>query len=214
MLPTLINALRETLYMVLYSTLFSMLIGIPFGMFLSGIANSPNRFNRNLFGLSYNLLQIVKAVPYILVMLMFIPLTNWLINHRISFTSATIVPLTVAGSLLLAQAVYDIFSELRNKWQSNIKAMGANKSQTLFMILLPESIGSVLEACANVSSTIVGFSMIAGAFGAGGLGQFAIEKTITEPNVTYAVISILTLIAIQQVFKYTAILFIPQKHLG
>lgn len=214
MLPTLINALRETLYMVLYSTLLSMLIGISFGMFLSGIANSPNRFNRNLFGFSYNLLQMVKAVPYILVMLMFIPLTNWFINHRVSFTSATIVPLTVAGSLLLAQAVYDIFSELRNKWQGNIKAMGASKTQTLLMILLPESVGSVLEACANVSSTIVGFSIIAGAFGAGGLGQFAIEKSITEPNVTYAVISILTLIAIQQIFKYTAILFIPQKHLG
>lgn len=214
MLPTLINALRETLYMVLYSTLFSMLIGIPFGMFLSGIANSPNRFSRKLFGFSYNLLQMIKAVPYILVMLMFIPLTNWLINHRVSFTSATIVPLTVAGSLLLAQAVYDIFAELRNKWQGNIKAMGANKTQTLFMILLPESVGSILEACANVSSTIVGFSIIAGAFGAGGLGQFAIEKSITEPNITYAVISILTLIAIQQIFKYTAILFIPQKHLG
>lgn len=214
MLPTLINALRETLYMVLYSTLFSMLIGIPFGMFLSGIANSPSRFSRNVFGFSYNFLQMVKAIPYILVMLMFIPLTNWLINHRVSFTSATIVPLTVAGSLLLAQAVYDIFTELHNKWQSNIKAMGANKRQTLLMILLPESVGPILEACANVSSTIVGFSIIAGAFGAGGLGQFAIEKSITEPNVTYAVISILILIAIQQIFKYTAILFIPQKHLG
>ena len=214
MLPTLINALRETLYMVLYSSLFSIMIGIPLGMFLASIANSHTRVGRSMYSMSYGVLQIVKSVPYILVMLMFIPMTNWLINHRVSFTSATIVPLTVAGSLLLAQTVYDIFAQLQVKWQSTLKAMGASKRQTLMLILLPESIGPIMVACANTSATIVGFSIVAGAFGAGGLGQFAIEKTITEPNFTYAVISIAALIAIQQLFKYTAILFIPQKHLG
>src|SRR5581483_11034293 len=97
MLQTLINALRETLYMVLYASMFSILIGIPFGMFLASLANSQTRLSRTVYSMCFSLLQIVKAIPYILVMLMFIPMTNWLINRHISFTSATIVPLTVAG---------------------------------------------------------------------------------------------------------------------
>lgn len=214
MLQILINALRETLYMVMYSSLFSMLIGIPLGMFLASVSSSQNRFSRGIFAMSYSSLQMAKTIPYILVMLLFIPLTNWLINHKVSFTGATIVPLTLAGSLVLAQQVFDIFTELQAKWQNNIKAMGASKSQIMLYILLPESYGLILEACAHNASMIVGFSIIAGAFGAGGLGQLAIEKTITEPNLTYALVSIFTLIAIQQIFKYTAILFVPQKHLG
>ncbi|HSX20338.1 MAG TPA: ABC transporter permease subunit [Gammaproteobacteria bacterium] len=211
MLPTLISALRETLYMVLYSTLFSMLIGIPLGMWVIGLSYSKNGFNRGLSATLHAILLAVKATPYILVMLLFIPTTNWLINHHISFTGATIVPLSVAGTMLIAQAVCEIFKELMSKWQSTTKSMGATSKQTMLLILLPESLTRILETCSNTAATILGFSIIAGAFGAGGLGQLAIEKTITEPNFLYAIISIVTLIAIQQIFKYTAILILPPK---
>lgn len=214
MLQILINALRETLYMVLYASLFSVIIGIPFGMFMAAIANSPLALNRSLYKFFVALMQSVKAIPYILVMLLFVPLTNWLISKQISFTSATIVPLTVVGSLVLSQAVLDIFSDLRAKWHNTTKTMGASELQILLHIVLPESYRGILEAITNTAATIVGFSIIAGAFGAGGLGQLAIEKMITEPNYTIASISIVTLIVIQQIFKYTSILFIPPKQLG
>lgn len=211
MLPILINALRETLYMVMYATLISVLVGVPTGMFIASLANSKNGLARGLYAVSFTTLQSIKAIPYILVMLIFIPITNWLINHQISFTTATIAPLSLAGSLLLAQAVYDNFMALNKKWQSTIKAMGASNKQFMFLILLPESFRGIVEACANTAATIVGFSIVAGAFGAGGLGQLAIERTITEPNATLAILSIVALIAIQQLFKYTAILLLPQK---
>lgn len=211
MLPTLINALRETLYMVLYASFFSIIIGIPFGFIVARLQTSKVGFGRIMYHILYTILQTVKSIPYVLVMLLFIPTTNWLINHHISFTTATIVPLTVAGTLLLAQAVYSIALELQEKWKTNIKAMGASHKQTFWHILLPESAYMLIEASANTSSTIVGFSIIAGAFGAGGLGQFAIEKTITEPNYLYSMLSILTLIAIQQILKYTALLIVPLK---
>lgn len=214
MLQILINALRETLYMVLYASLFSILIGIPFGVFMATIAKSPYRVTKVIYGTLYTMLQITQSVPYLLVMLAFIPATNWLINQHISFITATIVPLTVTGALLLAQKVYNTCITLTVKWQNNIKAMGATNKQTLLFIILPEGLASIVEASAYTASNIVGFSIIAGAFGAGGLGQLAIEKTITDPNFTCAAISILSLIAIQQIFKYTGALVIQQKHSG
>lgn len=211
MLPILINALRETLYMVLYATIFSMAIGIPLGIFIAQLSKAKAGFGRFLYNVLYNGLQIVKSIPYILIMLLFIPSTNWLINHQVTFTSATIIPLTITGALLLANEVYNIFTALSAKWQSNIKAMGASNKQTIFYILLPESLAYIIEACANTAAAIVGFSIIAGAFGAGGLGQVAIEKTITEPNLLCSLLSILALIAIQQILKYTALLLVPLK---
>ncbi len=211
MLPILINALRETLYMVLYATVFSMLLGIPLGIGIAQLSKASAGFSRVMYTLLYSGVQTVKSIPYIIIMLMFIPSTNWLINHKISFTTATILPLTITGSFLLAFEVYTILKDLGIKWQSNIKAMGASNKQAILYILLPESLTYIIEACANTAASIVGFSIIAGAFGAGGLGQLAIEKTITEPNFMYALLSILALIAIQQLLKYTALLLVPIK---
>lgn len=213
MLQILINALRETLYMVLYASLLSVVIGLPLGFFMANLSDSPSRFGKKFYLFLQTILQTARSVPYLLIMLLFIPTTNWLINQQINFTSATIIPLSVAGSLLLSLQVFELFVNLKQKWHTTIKAMGATSKQALFLIFLPESIGPLVNSIAYSSSAIVGFSVIAGAFGAGGLGQLAIEKTITEPNYKVALISIITIVAIQQFIKYTGYLIIPQKYL-
>lgn len=214
MLQILINALRETLYMVLYASLLSILIGVPFGIFIASIANSKYRFTKIIYIMLHTILKAAQTIPYLLVMLIFIPITNWLMNQHISFITATIVPLTVTGTLLLTHSVCNICTKLHTKWHDRIKAMGATNKQSLLFIIIPEGLADIIEAATYTASTIVGFSIIAGAFGAGGLGQLAIETTITEPNFIYATASIISLIAIQQFFKYTGLLVVQQKHSG
>ncbi len=211
MFPILINALRETLYMVLYSSMFSIMLGIPLGLILAQLSQQKNGFSRMIFVPLNTLVQSISALPYVVVMLLFIPNTNWLINHQISFNSATIIPLSVAGGLILAKELAKHFIALQESWQKTIKSMGASNRQSMWHILLPESFSFIIEECCNIASKLVGFSIVAGAFGAGGLGQLAIEKTITEPNFIYATLSILALIAIQQILKYTALIIVPLK---
>lgn len=211
MFQILIDALRETLLMVMYGSLFSMLLGIPLGLLVASIADAQNRFGKAMFIALQGLLQFGGTIPYLFIMLLLIPCTNWLISHKISFTTATIIPLTIAGTTMLAQSIAQQLILSNNKWQNTIKALGANKKQALLLIVLPESLDSIIKACANTAAAIVGFSCIAGAFGAGGLGQLAIEKTITEPNFLYAFISITILVALQQIFKYTPLLIIQYK---
>lgn len=211
MFPTLINALRETLYMVLYAGLLSALIGIPLGVLIASIANSQQRWVSSIHFALNMLVQLANAIPYLLVMLLFIPTTNWLINRNISYTTATILPLAVAGTLHLANNVNNILSNILTKWRSTTKAMGASQQQTLLLIALPECLSSIAQAVTNTCSLLVGFSIIAGALGAGGLGQLAIEKTITEPNLKYSLVSIAVLVAIQQLIKYTGLLVVQHK---
>lgn len=207
----LINALRETLYMVLYAGILSALVGIPMGILIASIANNQQRWIHNIYFTLNAILQIANAVPFLLVMLLFIPITNWFINNNISYTSATILPLAVAGAVCLAYDIKNIFLTVLAKWRNTTKAMGASQQQTLFLIALPECLDKVIQAVTNNCSLIVSFSIVAGALGAGGLGQLAIEKTITTPNLKYALLSIATLVAIQQLIKYTGILIIQNK---
>lgn len=208
MFPILVNALRETLYMVLYSALFSILIGIPLGIFIASIANSQRRDIKALHMILDTGLLVINAIPYLLMMLLFIPITNKLITHNISYLTATILPLSITGSLMLAYSVNQTFYALIQRWQSTAKAFGATQKQSLILILFPESLHNLVNAIATTCSTLVGFSIIAGALGAGGLGQLAIEKSIQDPNINYVLACIAMLVAIQQLFKYTGVLVV------
>ncbi len=211
MFRTLINALQETLYMVLCAGGVSMLIGIPFGILIARMAHSRSSFVHSIYFLFYGLLKFSSAIPYLLIMLIFIPMTNWLINKNFTYTTATILPLATAGSLFLAQSVYNTIGELLNKWHSTSKTMGATTQQTLILILLPEAFWPIIRASAETCSLMVGFTVVAGALGAGGLGQLAIEKSINKPNALVVIICIVALVAIQQFIKYTGVLATQQN---
>lgn len=210
MFPTLISALRETLFMVLAASLITILIGIPLGSLLANIVTIDSKPAKGLYYAFYTLIELVKSTPYLLTMLLFIPLINWLIVHRISYHIAAIVPLSTVGSLILARQVYTIVQEQSNNWSATSKAMGATRSQTFWLILLPECLAAIIVASANTCSLIVGFSTIAGALGAGGLGQLAIEKSIHEPNLPLVVLCIAILVVIQQLIEYTGVIVIKQ----
>lgn len=210
MYQILIDSFRETLFMVLTASLFTILIGIPVGMLMACIANSQNRVINAIYLTVYAATTSIKAIPYLLLMLLFIPTTNWLINHKVSYTTATLLPLATAGSFMLAQQVFIIVKDLLVQWQSTSKVMGATKQQTLFLIVLPEGLGPIIQASATSCSYLVGFSAIAGSLGAGGLGQLAIEKSIQESSLSYVLISIALLVALQQLIHYTGSLVAQQ----
>jgi len=211
MFPTLISALRETLFMVGSASLATVCIGIPLGLFTASLADSPFKIIKGIYYLFFSVIQFVKHTPYLFIMLLCIPLSNWLITRNISYIASTVIPLSIVGSLLLAQKVELIISKLYKQWSATAKAMGANKRQTLWLILLPESFLEILGASFHTCSLIVAFSAVAGALGAGGLGQLAIEKSINEPEPLYVIACILILVAIQQVIQYTGTLVVQQK---
>jgi len=210
MFPIIVNALRETLLMVISASLLAIIVGVPFGVLVASIAATDNKAVKAVFYLCSSTMQLAKFVPYLLIMLLFIPLTNWLILHNISYTTATVIPLAATGSLLLARKVYTIMYDVAARWLATGKAMGASKQQTLRLIVLPESMPEIISAITHTCTLILGFSVIAGTLGAGGLGQLAVEKSIHEPDLLLVLISIATLVVIQQLIEYTGTIVVQQ----
>lgn len=203
MYPTLLNALRETLVMVGFASLITIIVGVPIGILTAALATSHNKLLQGIHYLLLGSMQFARIMPYLLLMLFFIPLSNWFIDHKISYTNATVVPLATAGAFLLAYKVYLKIQDVTQHWSTTAKALGATPQQSLWLIIIPECTTDIIKNCASVCSLIVGFSAVAGALGAGGLGQLAIERSINEPDPLLVILCISLLIAMQQMISLT-----------
>lgn len=206
----LLNALRETLIMVATAGTIAFIISVPLGIFIASISNSPYKSVQLIYKLLFNIIKLIRGIPFLLLIVLFIPITNWLISKQFSYMAATIAPLATAGILMLTVKVNDITYDIQQKWSATCKQFGASLKQSIFMVVLPEALPKFLVETTNTLAALISFSIIAGALGAGGLGQLAIEKSITDPNPPIVLGAILLVVAIQQLIKYTGSLVVQQ----
>ena len=185
----------DTLYMTGLSTLFAYVIGLPLGVLLTatksgGILPLP-RFN-GAFGAFINIL---RSLPFIILMIFIIPLTRLVAGTSIGATAA-IIPLTVAASPFVARMVETSLEEVDRGVIEAARCMGADSMQIITRVLLVESIPSLLRGLSISAITILGYTAITGAIGAGGLGDIAYRYGYQryQKEVMYATIVLLILL--------------------
>jgi D-methionine transport system permease protein len=116
----------------------------------------------------------IRSIPYIILVVLLMPVTRLIVGSSIG-TLAAIIPLSLAGTLLIARMVED---SLRNVPQELVEvglAMGASKRQIITKILLYEAMPSITAGITTVLINLIGFSAMAGTVGGGGLGDLAIR---------------------------------------
>lgn len=173
-LQMLWSALLETLYMVAGSAFFGNLIGIPLGILVVVTSPGhilPNAFIHRVTGVVVN---IGRSIPFIILMVAIIPFTRWLVGTSIG-TTAAIVPLAVAAIPYIARLVETALHEVDLGVIEAAQSMGATPWQVIYKVLLPESLPSLVLGVTITTISLVGYSAMAGAIGAGGLGDLAIR---------------------------------------
>ena len=168
------NGIGETLCMVLISTVLSYMLGIPLGIILvvtdkEGIHPIP--MLQKILGVAINLL---RSVPFLILLIMMIPLTRKLVGTSLGW-KAVVPPLVASAAPYIARMVESSFKEIDAGVIEAAKSMGATTFQIIWKVLLPESKPSLLVGAAISTTTILGYSAIAGAVGGGGLGGIAIN---------------------------------------
>ncbi len=170
----IVNATWETLYMVLVSGFFATLLGLPLGFLVWGSA--PHRLmekpwlHQSLSGV----INVLRSVPFIILMLAIIPLTRFVVGTSIG-TTAAIVPLAVCAFPFVARITESALDELGSGLIEAAHAMGATHFQIMLKVLLPEALPSVIRGLTLMVISLVGYSAMAGAVGGGGLGDVAIR---------------------------------------
>lgn len=201
---TTINMLKEgtmqTIYMVFMSSLISYLIGIPLGIALmvtdkDGIRPVP-LFNKVL-GLASNLL---RSVPFLILMIMVIPFTR-LVVGKIIGPNAAVVPLIIAAAPYIGRMVESSLKEVDAGVVEAAQSMGASTWQIIWKVLLPEAKPSLLVGAAISITTILGYSAMAGAVGAGGLGDIAIRYGYHRYQTDMMLVTVALLVIIVQLIQ-------------
>jgi len=190
----------DTLYMTLASAAIAYLFGLPLGVALVVTdAQGPRplvAFNRVL-GAAIN---IVRSVPFIILLIAVIPLTRLLVGTSIGST-ASIVPLALGAVPFIARMVESSLKELDPGAVEAAQSMGASVPQIVFRVMLPECLPSLVLGATITVITLVGYSAMAGTVGGGGLGDIAIRYGYYRYQNDLMVATILLLLLIVQAFQ-------------
>lgn len=163
-----------TLYMTLASTLLAYLLGLPMGIAMVVTAKEGLRPNRVIYKALDVVVNVVRSIPFLILLMLVIPLTRALVGKAYGPT-ATIVPLVLAAAPFIARMVESSLLEVDKGVIEAAQSMGAGLGTIIFKVMLAESRTSLVVGATIVLGTVLGYSAMAGVVGGGGLGDIAIQ---------------------------------------
>jgi D-methionine transport system permease protein len=168
------EALGETAVMVGVSGLLSLLFGLPLGLLLV-ITETPGIWARPAVNrVLAALVNAFRSTPFIILLVALIPFTRLIVGTTIG-TAAAIVPLTIAATPYYARIAEMSLREVDPGLIEALRALGATRWQIVREALVPESLPGLVSGFTVTLVTLIGASAMAGAVGAGGLGDLAIR---------------------------------------
>lgn len=170
----LINNTIATIIMVVLSTLFSYVLGLPLGIAVVITKERSIAPNRTVYSVLEWIINIGRSIPFIILMVTLIPLTRTIMGTAIGIKGATL-PLVIAAAPFVARMVETSLEEAGGGIIEAAQSTGANVMQIVFKVLLPESLPSIIRGVSITFITLFGYVAMAGAIGAGGLGDVAIR---------------------------------------
>lgn len=163
-----------TLYMTLVSTLVAYILGLPMGIILVITAKDGLRPNKVIYKTLDFIVNIVRSVPFLILLILVIPLTRAIVGKAYGPT-ATIVPLVLAAAPFIARMVESSLLEVDKGVIEAAQSMGADLWTIIWKVMLGEARTSLIVGATIVLGTVLGYSAMAGTVGGGGLGDIAIQ---------------------------------------
>lgn len=201
----ILNGILETLYMTVVSTVFGYIFGLPMGVLLCVSDKDGLKPNAVLYKILDFIANIVRSVPFLIVLILLIPFTRLILGKSYGST-ATIVPLTVAAIPFIARMVESSLKEVDNGVVEAARAMGASTMRIIIRVLLVEARTSLITGATIAIGTILGYSAMAGAVGGGGLGDIAVRYGYYRYQTDIMIVTVILLIVIVQVFQSVGML--------
>ena len=196
----LLEGVRDTLYMVLFSTLFGYLLGLPLGVLLAVSDRDGIRPRPVLYRILDIIVNILRSVPFLILLILVIPLTRLLVGKSYGST-ATIVPLTIAAAPFIARMVESSLKEVDRGVIEAAVSLGAGIRTIIFKVLIGEARTSLLVGVTISLGTILGYSAMAGVVGGGGLGDIAIRYGYYRYETGIMIVTVVVLVALVQILQ-------------
>ena len=197
MTEIILTALKQTVYMVFWSTFFSVILGFIPGVILTLTAPDGLRPNKAVYEILSFIVNVFRSFPFIILLVILIPFTRLVVGKAIG-TTASIVPLTISAIPFIARIFETSLRETDPGVIEAAHAFGASDMQILFFVYVKESIPRMLNGVVLLIISLIGYSAMAGTVGGGGIGDIAIRFGYQQYKTDYLVVcSVLLIIFVQ-----------------
>ncbi|MDX3884629.1 MAG: methionine ABC transporter permease [Sphingomonas sp.] len=195
------QATFDTLLMLGGSFALTVMLGIPLGvlLFLTDRGQiSQNIAVNRLLGFSVNIL---RSIPFVILLIMMIPLTLALVGTSLGVAGA-IPPLVAGAAPFYARLVESALREIPRSTIEAVQAMGATRIQIITKVLVPEALPGIVSGATITAIALVSFTAMAGVVGAGGLGDLAIRYGYQRFQGDVMLVTVALLIVLVQLIQF------------
>ena len=185
----------ETLIMTFESLIAVFLVGLFLGLLLYLTSNSKSAFGRGFYAIVTAIVNIFRAIPFIILIVLLIPFTKFLIGTIIG-VQAAIPALIISAAPFYARLVEIGLREVDKGVIEAARAMGAKNSTIILKVLIPESLPAIISGLTVTAIALVGSTAMAGVIGAGGLGNLAYLDGFQRNNNTLTFVATVLILII------------------
>ncbi|MGZ7441372.1 methionine ABC transporter permease [Paenibacillus sp. TH7-28] len=196
----IIPGLIDTLIMLGGTVVTCTVFGFILALILVTTDVKGLRPNKLVYEGTSAVINVLRSVPFIILIITIIPLTRLVVGTTIG-TTAAIFSITIVGSPLIARLLEGCFKEVNPSLIEAAKSFGASDWQITFHVIVSESIPSVISHLTLGFVSLLGFTAMAGTVGAGGLGAVALTYGYQNFNDTIMYSTVVILIIIVQLMQ-------------
>lgn len=191
----------ETLFMVIASAALAVIIGLPLAIMMFVIRDDGLNPVPALYRVLDIVVNILRSFPFIILMIVVLPLSGLLVGTKIG-TTAAIVPLTISAFPFITRLFEQEFTNVPKGLIDAAKSMGSTNVEIVRKVLIPESLPGIIAHVTNLMIMLVGYSAMAGTIGGGGLGNLAIRYGYYRREETLLWIAVLVIVIIVQLIQF------------
>lgn len=193
----LIEASTQTIYMLGWSLFLGTLLGIPLALLLVLTRSNGLKENRIVYTIINSIVNIVRSIPFIILLVFIQPLTRAIVGTGIGMNAA-IVPLVFYIAPFIGRLIESALLEVDSGILEAAKSMGANTWEVIRYFLLPEAKASIYLAMATATVGLLGATAMAGTIGGGGVGDLALTYGYQRFNDVLMLVTVVVLVIFVQ----------------
>ncbi|BFT71234.1 MULTISPECIES: methionine ABC transporter permease [Paenibacillus] len=194
------KATGDTLVMLGWSLLFTIIIGLALGIILFLTSKGQLLQNMPLYGVLSLIVNILRSVPFVILMISVFPITKALVHTTIGVKGA-IPPLVIAAAPFLARLVESALREIESGVIEAAQSMGATPWQIVWRVLLPEARSGLISAVTVTAVALLSYSAMSGVVGGGGLGDLALRYGYMRFRTDIMIVTVVILVLFVQLLQ-------------
>ena len=192
------DATVETLLMVGWSTLATVVIGLPLGILLVATAKGGIRPNKIVNAILSLIVNVGRSIPFIILLILLLPVTDWVMQTNIGWRGM-VFPLAIGSIPFFARLVETNLLAVDSGKIEAAQMMGATRTRIMGDVILREALPGIIQSITVLIIMIIGFSAMGGTVGGGGLGALAYNYGYQRYFLDVLIITVVVLVVIVQI---------------